>query len=107
MVNIVAGNKLSITSGNNIEPPGIGEPDYKCGSPIWQEMKGWKGIGTFFANLGRGLRYGALYLGHQIMAAAPATANNMLGPAAFADLSLIRHMFEVAVKPVDGTRSEL
>ena len=102
-VNIVAGNKLSITSGNNIEPPGIGDPDYRCGSPIWKKLKGWGGVGTFFANLGRGIRYGALYLGHQIMAAAPTAVNNVLGPAAFADLSLLRHVFEVAVKPVDGT----
>ena len=102
-VNIEAGNKLSITSGNNIEPPGIGDPDYRCGSPVWKKLKGWGGIGTFFANLGRGIRYGALYLGHQIMAAAPTAVNNALGPAAFADLSLLRHVFEVAVKPVDGT----
>ena len=102
-VNIEAGNKLSITSGNNIEPPGIGDPDYRCGSPVWKKLKGWGGVGTFFANLGRGIRYGALYLGHQIMAAAPTAINNALGPAAFADLSLLRHVFEVAVKPVDGT----
>lgn len=102
-VNIMAGNKLSITSGNNIEPPGIGDPDYRCGSPIWKKLKGWGGVGTFFANLGRGIRYGALYLGHQIMAAAPTAISNALGPAAFADLSLLRHVFEVAVKPVDGT----
>ena len=102
-VNISAGNKVTITSGNNIEPPGIGDPDYRCGTPIWQKMKGWKGVGTFFANLGRGIRYGALFLGHQIVSAAPTIVNNTLGPAAFADVSLIRHMFEVAVKPVDGT----
>ena len=102
-VNIVAGNKVSITSGNNIVPPGIGDPDYRCGSPVWKKLKGWGGVGTFFANLGRGIRYGALYLGHQIMAAAPTAVNNALGPAAFADLSLLRHVFEVAVKPVDGT----
>ena len=102
-VNIAAGNKLSITSGNNIEPPGIGDPDYRCGSPIWKQLKGWWGVPRFFANLGRGIRFGALYLGHQIVAAAPSAINNQLGPAAFADLSLIRHVFEVAVKPVDGT----
>lgn len=102
-VNIVAGNKVSITSGNNIKPPGIGDPDYRCGSPVWKKLKGWGGVGTFFANLGRGIRFGALYLGHQIMAAAPTAINNELGPAAFADLSLLRHVFEVAVKPVDGT----
>lgn len=102
-VNIVAGNKVSITSGNNIKPPGIGDPDYRCGSPVWKKLKGWWGVPRFFANIGRGIRFGALYLGHQIMAAAPAAISNELGPAAFADLSLLRHVFEVAVKPVDGT----
>ena len=104
-VNIAAGNKVTITSGNNIKPAGIGEPDYRCGTPVWHSLKKarWWAPLTFFANLGRGIRYGALFLGHQIMAAAPAIVNDTLGPAAFADLSLIRHMFEVAVKPVDGT----
>ena len=37
------------------------------------------------------------------MAAGPGAANEILGPAAFADLSLFRHMFEIAVKPVEGT----
>jgi hypothetical protein len=102
-VNIEAGNKVTITSGNNIKPEGIGTPDFRCGTPIWKKLKGWWGVPRFFANIGRGIRYGALFLGHQITAAAPTIVNNTLGPAAFADLSLIRHMFEVAVKPVDGT----
>ena len=33
---------------------------------------------------------------------ATAVANDMLGPAAFADLSLIRHMLEIGIKPVEG-----
>ena len=104
-VSIEAGNQVSITSGNNIKPTPIGDPDYRCGTPIWHSLKeaGWWAPLTFFANLGRGVRYGALFLGHQISAAAPAVVNDILGPAAFADLSMVRHMFEIAVKPVDGT----
>ena len=104
-VSIEAGNQVSITSGNNIMPAGIGDPDYRCGTPIWHSLKeaGWWAPLTFFENLGRGIRYGVLFLGHQVAAAAPAIVNDMLGPAAFADLSLLRHMFELAVKPVDGT----
>ncbi len=102
-VSIEAGNQVSITSGNNIKPASIGKPDFRCGTPIWHELKGASGIGTFFANLGRGIRYGALWLGHQVLTQAPGPVNNMLGPAAFADMSLLRHMFELAIKPVDGT----
>jgi hypothetical protein len=50
----------------------------------------------------RSIRYGLFWLGHQALAAGPAVANDMLGPAAFADLSLIRHMLEIGIKPVEG-----
>ncbi len=102
-VSIEAGNKVSITSGNNIQPEGIGSPDYRCGTPLWHELKGAWGILTFFANLGRIARYPALWLGHTVLSAVTAPVNDMLGPAAFADMSLLRHMFELAVKPIDGT----
>ena len=102
-VSIEAGNKVSITSGNNIQPEGIGSPDFSCGTPVWHELKGLRGVGTFFANLGRGIRYGTLWLGHTLLTAVPSPVNDMLGPAAFADMSLLRHMLELAVKPVDGT----
>ena len=101
-VNISAGNKVTITSGNNIQPPGIGSPDFRCGTPVWQQMKGWRGVGTFFANLGRGIRYVSLLLGHTIVSEIPSGAMDVT-VANFADLSLLRHVFEVAVKPVDGT----
>ena len=101
-VNIEAGNKVSIISGKNITPPDIGEPDYRCGTPIWQELKGWRGVGTFFANLGRGLRYGVAWFGHNVLTEVPKGITGETAAAA-ADLSLVRHMFEVLVKPVDGT----
>lgn len=101
-VNIEAGNKVTITSGMNITPPGIGEPDYTCGSPVWQQMKGWKGVGTFFANIGRILRVPAAWFGHNVLAEAPGELTNQIAGNA-ADLSLMRHVFEIFVRPVDGT----
>ena len=46
---------------------------------------------------------GLLWLGHQGMAAGPGAANDVVGAAPFADLSLFRHMFEIVVQPVEGT----
>ena len=103
-INIEAGNKLTLTSGTNIQKPSVSDPDFQIGSPVWQHAKHWYSVvPTFFANLGRGIGFGAMWLGQKILTTAPAAINESMGPAAFADLSLFRHMFEVAVKPVDGT----
>ena len=99
-VNIEARNKLTLTSGTNIKPEGIGHPDYYWGDSIWNGFKDWKSV---LNSVAKGLAYPFLFLGHQALAAGPSTLNDMMGPAAFADLSLFRHMFEVAVKPVEGT----
>ena len=103
-VNIEAGNNLKLTSGTNIKPAGIGEPDYKCGSWLYKLGRTkLTQIPLAIATGFQGIAAGFLWLGHQALAAGPAVANDMLGPAAFADLSLLRHMFEIAVKPVEGT----
>ena len=104
-VNIEAGNKVSITSGMNIKPPSIGDPDYRCGTPIWHQITNigfWRGAGTFFANLGRGIRFGAAAFGHNVLAELPKELTKQVAAAA-ADLSLLRHTFEIIVRPVDGT----
>ena len=103
-VNIQAGNNLTMTSGTNITPEGIGDPDYKCGSWLWKTSKTkLEKVANFFLTGVQGIGAGLLWLGQQAMAAGPGAANEVLGPAAFADLSLFRHMFEIAVKPVEGT----
>ena len=103
-INIQAGNNLTLTSGNNIEPEGIGEPDVKCGSWLYKlgKSKAAK-IPLGFLTGFQAIAAGFLWLGHQILTYGPAAANEELGGAAFADLSLFRHMFEVFVKPVEGT----
>ena len=93
-----------MTSGTNITPEGIGDPDYKCGSWLWKTSKTkLEKVANFFLTGVQGIGAGLLWLGQQAMAAGPGAANEILGPAAFADLSLFRHMFEIAVKPVEGT----
>ena len=103
-VNIQAGNNLTLTSGNNIKPEGIGDPDVKCGSWLYKlgHSKASK-IPLGFLTGFQAIAAGFLWLGHQILTYGPGAANEELGPAAFADLSLFRHMFEIAVKPVEGT----
>lgn len=103
-VNIEAGNNLTLTSGTNIKPAGLGDPDYKCGSPLWKSTKNYflKLPYLIFSAL-HTISAGALWLGHQAAAAGPGAANDAVGVAPFADLSLFRHMFEIAVKPVEGT----
>ena len=103
-VNIEAGNNLTLTSGTNIKPAGLGDPDYKCGSPLWKSTKNYflKIPYLIFSAL-HTISAGALWLGHQAAAAGPGAANDAVGAAPFADLSLFRHMFEIAVKPVEGT----
>ena len=103
-VNIEAGNNLTLTSGTNIKPAGLGDPDYKCGSPLWKSTKNYflKIPYLIFSAL-HTISAGALWLGHQAAAAGPGAANDAVGASPFADLSLFRHMFEIAVKPVEGT----
>ena len=103
-VNIQAGNNLTLTSGTNIMPAGIGDPDYKCGSWLWKNAKTTLQKIPYAILTGfQGVAAGFLWLGHQIMAGAPGAANDVVGPATFADLSLFRHMFEIVVQPVEGT----
>ena len=102
-INIEAGNKLTLTSGTNIMKPSISDPDFALGSPIWQQANHWYTVvPNFFANLSRSIGFGALWLGQQVLSAAPAAVSEKT-VAPFADLSLFRHVFELAVKPVDGT----
>lgn len=102
-INIEAGNKLTLTSGTNILKPSISDPDFALGSPIWQQANHWYTVvPNFFAKLGRSIGSGALWLGQQVLSAAPAAVSEKT-VAPFADLSLFRHVFELAVKPVDGT----
>ena len=103
-VSIEAGNNLTLTSGTNIKPEPIGDPDYFWGSPIWTGFKHWYTAPfAVLMSAYRCIRLPLIWLGHQALAAGPAVANDMLGPAAFADLSLIRHMLEIGIKPVEGT----
>lgn len=101
-VNIEAGNKVTITSGMNIAPPDIGQPDYTCGSPVLQQMKGWRGVGTFFANIGRIFRTGGAWLGHNLFQYIPMALTDQVA-GGLADLSLLRHTVEIIVRPIDGT----
>ena len=103
-VDIEAFNNLTITSGTNIVPPSIGKPDFTLGSPMWKTYKAlYMYPLSVLRSLGKTLLWGLCFLGHNIMAAAPTAVNDILGPAQFADLSLFRHMLEVAIKPVEGT----
>ena len=94
---------MTLTSGTNIMKPSISDPDFALGSPIWQQANHWYTVvPNFFANLSRSIGFGALWLGQQVLSAAPAAVSEKT-VAPFADLSLFRHVFELAVKPVDGT----
>ena len=75
-ITLEAGNKVSITSGNNIQPAGIGSPDLT-------KQKIGSGIVDFIGAAGGG------------------AVDQLVAPVV--DLSLIRHVVEVFVRPVDGT----
>ena len=75
-ITLEAGNKISVTSGKNIQPLGIGSPD---------TTSGW------WANT----------LTSAVGAIAGGAADALAAPVV--DLSLIRHVVEVFVRPVDGT----
>ena len=76
-INLEAGNKINVTSGINIDDPGLGDPEgskYKWG----------KALTDIFAEI------------------IPAEINKYMF-ASIVDLSYIRHVVEVFVRPVDGT----
>ena len=76
-INLEAGNKINVTSGINIDDPGLGDPEgtkYKWG----------KALTDIFAEI------------------IPAEINKYMF-ASIVDLSYIRHILEVFVRPVDGT----
>ena len=76
-INLEAGNKVNIRSGMNIDDPGLGDPEgskYKWG----------KALTDIFAEI------------------IPAEINKYMF-ASIVDLSYIRHVVEVFVRPVDGT----
>ena len=75
-ITLEAGNKVSITSGNNIQPAGIGSPDTG-------HQKARAGVISALGAIAGGVV-------------------DQLG-ASVVDLSLIRHVVEVFVRPVDGT----
>ena len=76
-INLEAGNKVNVTSGMNILDPGLGDPEgtkYKWG----------KALTDIFAEI------------------IPTELNKYMF-ASIVDLSYIRHIVEVFVRPVDGT----
>ena len=78
-VNIQAGNNLTMTSGTNITPEGIGDPDYKCGSWLWKTSKTkLEKVANFFLTGVQGIGAGLLWLGQQAMAAGPGRAGQQL-----------------------------
>ena len=76
-INLEAGNKINVTSGMNIQDPGLGDPEGK--SYQWG-----KALTDLFAEI------------------IPTELNKYMF-ASIVDLSYIRHIVEVFVRPVDGT----
>ena len=76
-INLEAGNKINISSGLNIEDPGFGDPEGKV-------YAARKAATDLFAEI------------------IPSEINKYLF-ASIVDLSYIRHVMEVFVRPVDGT----
>ena len=76
-ITLEAGNKISMVSGKNIEPPDIGDPEGR-GNKI-----GKKVVGIIDAIMDAGVRPDFI--------------------DAIVDFSLIRHVAEVFARPVDGT----
>ena len=98
-VTISAGNKLSITSGNNILPPGIGDPDFEW-KKITEREKWQDYVKIPFRALGKGLHY----LGHSaILPGAMAGAVVGAQKLPLADLSFFRCMLQTFMRPIDGT----
>ncbi len=76
-INLEAGNKVNVTSGMNILDPGLGDPEGK-------KYKWGKALTDIFAEI------------------IPTELNKYMF-ASIVDLSYIRHIVEVFVRPVDGT----
>jgi hypothetical protein len=76
-INLEAGNKINVTSGMNIQDPGLGDPEGK-------KYKWGKALTDIFAEI------------------IPTELNKYMF-ASIVDLSYIRHIVEVFVRPVDGT----
>ena len=76
-INLEAGNKVNILSGLNIEDPGLGDPDGKAN-------QAGKILTDLFAEI------------------VPGELNKYMF-SSIVDLSYIRHVVEVFVRPVDGT----
>ena len=76
-INLEAGNKVNVTSGMNIQDPGLGDPE-------GTSHKWGKALTDIFAEI------------------IPTELNKYMF-ASIVDLSYIRHIVEVFVRPVDGT----
>ena len=98
-INIAAGNKLSITSGNNIIPPGIGDPDFEWKKIIEHEK--WQ---DYFKIPFRAIGKAGHWFGHTvILAGAQAGAAVGAQKVPLADLSFFRCMLQTFMRPIDGT----
>ena len=98
-INIAAGNKLSITSGNNIIPPGIGDPDFEWKKIIEHEK--WQ---DYFKIPFRAIGKAGHWFGHTvILAGAQAGAAVGAQKVPLADLCFFRCMLQTFMRPIDGT----
>ena len=99
-INISAGNKLSISSGNNILPPGIGDPDFDWKKIIDVNSK----LEYFYKSPYRLLGKGLHFIGHSaILPGAMAGAVVGAQKVPLADLSFFRCMLQTFMRPIDGT----
>ena len=76
-INLIAGNKVNIISGDNIKPPTIDDPE------------------------GKGAKFGALLVNTVIGGGVGVGGSLFIGDTV--DFSTIRRMVEIFVRPVDGT----
>ena len=76
-INLIAGNKVNIISGDNIKPPSIDDPE------------------------GKGAKFGALMVNTVLGGAVGVGGSLFIGDTV--DFSTIRRMVEIFVRPVDGT----
>ena len=98
-INIAAGNKLSITSGNNILPPDIGDPDFEWKKIIEHEK--WQ---DYFKIPFRAIGKAGHWFGHTvILAGAQAGAAVGAQKVPLADLCFFRCMLQTFMRPIDGT----
>mgnify|MGYP002521557157 CR=1 FL=1 len=99
-INIAAGNKLSISSGNNILPPNIGDPEFDWKKIIEVNSK----LEYLYKSPYRALGMGLHYLGHSaILPGAIAGAAVGAKKVPLADLSFFRCLLQTFMRPIDGT----